>query len=300
MRIAVLASARSWYLNDLRRAASGREEITQVDYAQLAADVSTGRTVVRAGSIDLADFDCVLLRTMPPGSLEQIILRMDLLGCLEAAGQIIINPPRAIETAVDKFLATAKLQAAGLPVPETVVCQTVDQAIAAMHQLEGDVVVKPLFGAEGRGLLRVSDLAVAERVFKALFQISSVMYVQRFIQHDGCDLRVFLIGDRPLLMERRHEADWRTNIAQGGHPVAVDPTSPEMDLPVAMARNAAAAVGAPLAGVDLLRAPDGSWLVLEVNAVPGWKALSETLKIDVARSVLDYTADRVTAGTVNP
>lgn len=293
MRIAVLASPRSWYLNDLRRAASGREEITQIDYTELAAEVSTEQTVVRAGSVDLAEFDCVLLRTMPPGSLEQIIFRMDLLGCLETAGQLVINPPRAIEAAVDKFLATAKLQAAGLPVPETIVCQTVDQALAAMEQLDGDVVVKPLFGAEGRGLTRVTDIAVAERVFKALFQISSVIYLQRFIQHDGRDLRVLLIGDRPLLMERRHPTDWRTNIAQGATAVAVDPTSPEMDVPIALARKAAAAVAAPLAGVDLLRDPDGSWFVLEVNAVPGWKALSETLKFDVARCVLDFLGHQV-------
>lgn len=293
MRIAVLASPRSWYLNDLRRAASGREEITQVDYPELAADVSTGQTVVRAGSVDLGEFDCVLLRTMPPGSLEQIIFRMDLLGCLETAGQMVINPPRAIEAAVDKFLATAKLQAAGLPVPETIVCQTVDQALVAMEQLDGDVVVKPLFGAEGRGLTRVTDIAIAERVFKAMFQISSVMYLQQFVQHDGRDLRVLLIGDRPLLMERRHPTDWRTNIAQGATAVAVDLTSPEMDVPIALARKAAAAVGAPLAGVDLLRDPDGLWFVLEVNAVPGWKALSETLKFDVARCVLDFLRHQV-------
>lgn len=294
MRIAVLASPRSWYLQDLRRAAeTGGEEIVQIDYAQLAADVSSGPTVVRAGDIDLANFDCVVPRTMPPGSLEQIIFRMDLLGCLEAAGQLIINPPRAIEVAVDKFLATAKLHAAGLPVPTTIVCQTVDQAFDAMQQLGGDVVVKPLFGSEGRGLARVSDPAIAERVFRTLYQISSVFYLQRFVHHNGRDLRVLLIGNQPLAIERRHDTDWRTNIARGAQAIAVDCTAPEMDLPIEMARKAAVAVGASLAGVDLLRDPDGSWLVLEVNAVPGWKALSAALGLDVARAVIDEIRQQV-------
>ncbi len=293
MRIAVLASPRSWYLQDLRRAATACEEIIQVDYARLAADVMTEPTVVRAGDLNLLDCDCVLLRTMPPGSLEEVILRMDLLGCLESAGQLIVNPPRAIEAAVDKFLATAKLHAAGLPVPATIVCQSVDQALAAMRRLGGEVVVKPLFGSEGRGLTRLGDEAVAERVFRALLQASSVLYLQRFVQHDGSDLRVLLIGNRPLAMQRRHPTDWRTNIARGAHAVAVDCTSPSMDLPLELARKAAAAVGAPVAGVDLLRGPDGSWFVLEVNAVPGWKALSATLEIDVARWVLDYVRRRI-------
>lgn len=287
LRIAVLASPRSWYLRDLRRAAAGRDEIVQVDHARLAADVVAEPMVVRAGEVDLSTFDCLLLRTMPPGSLEQIILRMDLLGCLEATGLLVVNPPRAIEVAVDKFLATAKLHAAGLPVPATIVCQTMDQALDAMDQLGGDVVVKPLFGSEGRGLMRVADRAIGERVFSALFQVSSVFYLQRFVPHDGRDLRVLLIGNQPLAIERRHPSDWRTNIARGAQAVAMDCTAPNMELPIELARRASAAVGASVAGVDLLRSPDGSWLVLEVNAVPGWKALAATLKIDVARMVLD-------------
>jgi glutathione synthase/RimK-type ligase-like ATP-grasp enzyme len=58
-----------------------------------------------------------------------------------------------------------------------------------------------------------------------------------------------------------------------------------------MARTAARAVGAPLAGVDLLPARDGNVYVLEVNAVPGWKALARTLERDVARLVLDYLSE---------
>ena len=34
-----------------------------------------------------------------------------------------MNSPRAIERSVDKFYTTALLQEAGLPTPETVVCE---------------------------------------------------------------------------------------------------------------------------------------------------------------------------------
>ena len=42
----------------------------------------------------------------------------------EAAGGVVVNPPRAVEAAVDKYLTSARLQAAGLDTPRTVVCQT--------------------------------------------------------------------------------------------------------------------------------------------------------------------------------
>ena len=49
------------------------------------------------------------------------------------------------------------------------------------------------------------------------------------------------------------------------------------------ARAAAAeAVGCPVAGVDLLPGPRGELYVIEVNAVPGWRALAPTCGVDVA------------------
>jgi ribosomal protein S6--L-glutamate ligase len=60
-----------------------------------------------------------------------------------------------------------------------------------------------------------------------------------------------------------------------------------------MARRAAAAVGAPLAGVDLLPGRDGRMYAIEVNAVPGWKGLGKAIQVDVARVVVDFVAAEV-------
>jgi tetrahydromethanopterin:alpha-L-glutamate ligase len=204
----------------------------------------------------------------------------------------VINPPRAIEAAVDKYLASAKLAEAGLPTPHTVVCQTVDEALAAFHRLGGDVVVKPLFGAEGRGITRLVDEALAQRAFSLLAGLGAVLYLQEFIPHDGCDVRVLVVGSRMWAVRRRNPLDWRTNVSRGARaePVEIEPQWAEL------ARRAADAVGAPVAGVDLLPARDGRLCVLEVNAVPGWQAVSRTLDVDIARHVLDYVETRVGAG----
>jgi ribosomal protein S6--L-glutamate ligase len=223
---------------------------------------------------------------MPPGSLEQVVFRMDLLHRARAAGVMVLNSPAALESCVDKYLATAKLAGAGLPVPATAVCQHADAAIEAFHALGGDVVVKPLFGSEGRGMVRVSDPDLAWRTFRTLERTQAVLYLQTFVPHPGWDLRVLLLGGRVLGAMRRHARDdWRTNVAQGGRAEAVTPTADEERL----ALQAANAVGADFAGVDLLPA-DSGYVVLEVNAVPGWRALAPACGVDVAAAVVEHLA----------
>ena len=79
------------------------------------------------------------------------------------------------------------------------------------------MVVKPLFGSEGRGMVRVSDPEMAWRTFRTLERTQAVLYLQQFIRHPGWDLRVFVLGGRVLTaMRRRSRGDWRTNVAQGG------------------------------------------------------------------------------------
>jgi ribosomal protein S6--L-glutamate ligase len=286
MHVAVLAARDSWYLADLRRAAGGRHELSPISYKTLGSRIHGRELVVNSEAAALNHFDAVLVRSMPPGSLEQVVFRMDALAQLQAAGVPVINPAKAIETAVDKYLATARLQAAGMLVPPTIVCQLADDALAAFETLGGDVVVKPLFGGEGRGLTRVSDAAIARRVFTALEPLGAVLYLQKFIPHDGIDWRLLVVGDEVFGMKRVNVEDWRTNISLGARPAPLEVTAELVQL----ARRAAASVGATVAGVDLLPARDGRLYALEVNAVPGWRALAEVIGVDIAERVLGHVA----------
>jgi ribosomal protein S6--L-glutamate ligase len=207
---------------------------------------------------------------------------MDVLHQLLAAGIPVVNKPRALEICVDKYLATARLAAAGLPVPPTIVCQGADEALEAFSRLDGDVVVKPLFGSEGRGMVRVTSPEIAWRTFQTLARLQTVLYLQQYVAHPGWDLRVFILGGRVLTaMRRRSRGDWRTNVAQGGKAER----AVAGDVEAGLAIRAAAALGAEIAGVDLLPRPDGGWYVLEVNAVPGWRALAPVTGVDVAAAV---------------
>jgi ribosomal protein S6--L-glutamate ligase len=291
--LVVLVSGFGWHVADLRRAAERLDvRLHSVPFPAVSASIGLGdgSAGIRAGGHDLLAADGVLVRMMPPGSLEQVVFRMDALHRVAASGVPVLNPPRAVEVAVDKYLTLALLAAAGVPVPPTWVGESASEALIAFGDLGGDVVVKPLFGSEGRGLVRISDRELAWRTFHALERLGAVLYLQRVIRHPGHDLRVFVLRGSVLGSMRRHAApgEWRTNVSLGGRaePFRIDAAAERLVL------EAARAVGAEMAGVDLITDLDqGCPVVLEVNAVPGWRALARVTGIDVAAAVLAALRD---------
>ena len=267
----------------MRAAESRGHRVSPLPFERLTAHVQTGAASIWEKETELSRVDAVLVRTMPPGSLEQVVFRMNLLAQLEARGVVVMNPPRSVECAVDKYLTTARLVAAGLPVPETIVCESSEAALAAFAALGGDVVVKPIFGAEGRGILRVNDPDLALRTFRTLERLQAVLYVQRFIEHEGFDLRVMVLDGKVLAgMRRRSAEDFRTNVSRNARPEALELTYTEKD----WALRASAAVGTRIAGVDILYDRLGRGYVIEVNGVPGWRALNKVAHCDVALEVI--------------
>jgi len=284
MNLGVLTVPTSWYWHDLQRAALSSDTLVALSFTTLAAQLDPTPTVRTAECHRLDHYDALLVRSMPPGSLEQVVFRMNALHRVQAQGLPVLNPPRALEIAVDKYLASAELQAAGLPIPRTRTSQTWEDAMRDFAELGADVVIKPLFGAEGRGITRITDEAIAWRVFKTYQQLGHVIYLQEFVPHGDYDLRVLIIGEKAYCIRRRNPADWRTNVSRGAwaesHPL--DDTLAELSW------RAARAAGAPFVGVDILPGEDGRYYVLEVNAVPGWKGLARALQVDIAAEVLRW------------
>jgi RimK family alpha-L-glutamate ligase len=285
VNLAVLAARPGWHTRELERAASERgHQATVLPYEGLVAKIGPVPGL-RSLQTELDKVDVVLARIIPSGTLEQIIFRVNALHRLEDRGVRVVNSPRAIERTVDKFWTSALLEQCGLPTPETIVCETSEEAFAGFRAL-GDVIVKPLFGSMGLGMVRVSDEEMAFRVFHTIEQISGVYYLQRAIDHEGADLRAFVIGGQVLGAIERRSPGWRTNLARGATARSVS-LSPDLS---ALAVRAAAAVGADYAGVDLLTGRDGTTYVLEVNGIPGWTGLREATGLDVAGRLIDYLA----------
>jgi len=294
MHIVILSARTGWQTDELCRALDARGHIGCVlPYEGLVARMGGANRGLASERTSVLDADAVLARIIPSGTLDQIIYRVDALHWIEERGVPVINSPQAIERCVDKFYTTALLEQAGLPVPETIACERGADAIAAVREM-GDVIVKPIFGSLGHGMVRVTDPDVALRVVEPLEQVGSIFYVQRTIDHGGRDVRAFVVGGRVIgAIERTAPAgDWRTNVSRGG---AVRPFELPSEWAV-LALRATVAVGADYAGVDLLPSRDGQVYVLEVNGIPGWKGLQQATGVDVAGAIVEHLVDRVHRG----
>jgi RimK family alpha-L-glutamate ligase len=286
LRVAVLGASGSWHSRGLIEALAARgHEVLAVAATRLRSQIDEhgDAHVLGPDGTRLDELDLLIVRGLPRGSLEQVIFRMDALHVLAERGVRCVNTPRAIERTIDKSWASALLAHASVPTPATLVCERYEDAMQAFAELGGDVVVKPLFGAMGQGIVRVEDRDVAHRAFRALELERAVYYVQRTIAPPvRRDLRVLVVGGEVAGAMERATDSWRANIARGARPRAVALGDPERELALA----AAAAVEADIAGVDLLIGPDGERFVVEVNGIPGWQALQSVCDRDLTRAVV--------------
>ena len=297
----VLGGGEGWHSDQLLRAANKANcDLQFAPYESLSSKISTdsNQSSVEyhcdAGS--LASFDAILTRTMPPGSLERITFRLAILHACVASDQIVVNHPRALEIAIDKFATlehVSRLRRLGsfdYQVPTTRVAQTRREAIDAFHELGGDCIVKPIFGGEGRGVMRIRDAELAWYSFATLDQLDAVFYVQQFVPPGGKDTRLLCIGDDVIAIRRENARDFRTNALSGAVPKRVEPSA-EM---VAMSREIISSIGLEFASVDFIDSADGP-VFLEVNAVPGWKAAQSVAETNIAESIIQHLV-RLSAG----
>lgn len=242
------------------------------------------RCIVTSAKISMGSLDLLMVRSIPGGSLEQIIYRMDALHQLENSGLRIVNTPGAIEKMVDKYYTLSLIEQAGLLVPATRVMESDEDALLAFDQLGGDVVVKPLFGSRGVGVERITIVKEASRIFGDLKAAGSIFYLQKFIAHGDRDLRILVMGGECVAVMERLGKSWKTNISQGATARAV-----ELDREIEeISLRAARAVGADYCGVDLMRGEDGRLYTLEVNSMPAWQGLQTVTDFNIADRLVDY------------
>jgi len=289
LRIGVLTrNPRAWCSSQIVRAARGlgAEPVT-FGFKNLVARVSATPCVSSGRGHDLLkELDAVIVRPIGRGSLDEVIFRLNLLHRLERLGLPIFNSPSAIEKAVDKYYALALMEECGIPVPRTVVTESPRRAMEAFEELGGDVVVKPVYGSQGVGVTRVSDPEVALRVFRALAFVHHVLYVQEFIPHGNRDIRALVLGGEVVAAMYRVAGGWKTNVHQGGRPVALEP-EPELE---ELAVRAARCLGCDIAGVDVMEGPEG-YLVNEVNSQPGFQGLQSTTDKDIASMMVGFVIE---------
>jgi len=224
--------------------------------------------------------DAAFVRGVPGGSLQEVVLYLDVLHALMALGIAVYNDGKAIERSVDKGMTSFLLHHAGLPTPPTWVLRDREQALAiAEDELnQGHFVIsKPLFGSQGEGIRRLEKMT-------DLFWLTAnhgVYYLQRFVKCAGegfSDHRVFVINGKAVAVMRRRGKSWLNNVARGA---SCESMAINAEL-ASLAVKAADALAMDYAGVDIIEAHDGQYSIIEVNSIPAWKGLQSVCAVNVA------------------
>lgn len=234
--------------------------------------------------------NAVFVRGVPGGSLEEVVLYLDILHALKALGISVYNDGRAIERSVDKGMTSFLLHNAGLPTPMTWVLRDREEALSIAEQelLIGNMLIsKPLFGSQGEGIRRI------EKLTDLLWLTASrgVYYLQRFIECAGegfCDHRVFVVNGQAVAAMQRRGKFWLNNVARGASCEHI-PLNPRL---VDLAVNSAAALAMDYAGVDIIEDRAGQYTIIEVNSIPAWKGLQSVCSVDIATLLAEDLINR--------
>lgn len=283
--IVLFGDGRDWHGRSLRQAFARRgirPIVAPLTSCGFSTETATGLSIPGLGDyVPQGAF----VRFIPGGSFEQVTLYLGILHALRELGVTVWNDARAIERCVDKSTTTFFLQNAGVPTPRTFtgVDRSTAETIVARLASEGHrLVEKPLFGAQGKGLRLIEtadDLSPPD-------DVNGVYYLQQYVppaQGYHQDWRLFVCAGRVIGSMIRHGADWITNIKQGARAKAAIPSQALTELAV----RAAACVGADYAGVDIIQAQDGGFLVLEVNSMPAWNGLQNVTALRLSDCVVD-------------
>lgn len=204
---------------------------------------------------------------------------------IERWGVPTLNHSAATTTCDDKAACSLALEAAGIATPRTLLAFSVESALKACGQLGYPVVLKPVTGSWGRLLAKANGPEQAKAILDQKAELGSfhhhIYYVQEFIQKPDRDIRAYVVGDRVLAASYRTSEHWITNAARGAISVACEIT-PEIE---EIALRACAAVGARLAGVDIVETQEGLEIV-EVNTGGEFKGLMSTTEIDIAAEIV--------------
>ena len=235
-----------------------------------------------------APFDVIL----PRQGAEIKTACLPLVAYFEQAGIPVINGLQAILTVRHKYLALQVLAAAGLPVPDTVYLAEAARFEAALEHLPpGPVVVKPISGRQGTGIVCLQPGQSLPAQCEAELDQGRGLLLQTFIAPERRqDVRALVIGGRVAgaMVLTPQAGEFRANFHLGSESRPVTLSAQAARTAVA----AAEAVGLEIAGVDLMLLKDNRQLVIEINYAPGFRGLEQATGLDVAGTIIDYALSR--------
>ena len=134
-------------------------------------------------------------------------------------------------------------------------------------------VVKPNEGTSGRSVLKVSTASELQRAVEEIFSSYLTLAISPYVEIED-EIRVVVLDDVPLVVySKRRTSSWRHNLDAGSQPVLLD-QGEVRQAGVALALQAAQAIGIRFAAVDIVRV-GGAYKILEINSGVMMEALGK-------------------------
>lgn len=194
----------------------GGEPVGRARTVQVVDQASDFYTLGQPETMNLGEFDVILMRKDPPFDNE-FLYATYLLDLAERRGALVVNKPQSLRD------CNEKLYTAWFPelTPPTIVTRQAE-LIRAFHQEHQDIILKPLDGMGGASIFRVDSSGNNLGVIIETLTQNGTQYtmVQRYLPEivDG-DKRILIIDGEPMpyaLARIPSQGETRGNLAAGG------------------------------------------------------------------------------------
>ncbi|MEM1542088.1 MAG: RimK family alpha-L-glutamate ligase [Ignisphaera sp.] len=244
-------------------------------------------TILHLATSRPIEFNGVILRDLGSTiTLENFLRRCNVFRHLELLGIPVINPVDSIVVARDKYYSLLLLNRAGLPVPKTLVTEDFMLPSKVTEQWS-KTIIKPVIGSMGFGIVMTENPDVTYTIARTLAQLKQPIYLQRYIEKPGRDIRILVVGNEIVAAYYRvqnSKDEWKTNIAQGAKPIPITKLSEELHTIIFKVMKV---LKLHYAGIDVAETEKG-YVIFEVNASPQWRGIQKATGINPALHLARY------------
>jgi [lysine-biosynthesis-protein LysW]---L-2-aminoadipate ligase len=210
---------------------------------------------------------------------------------LEGLGAIVINCLHTAALCGNKLFTHMELQKAGLKAPKAISAFSEESAIAALNELGYPAVIKPTIGSWGRLIALLRDKDAAKAVIEDrqhMFPLYQVYYFEELVKRPPRDIRAIVIDDRVVAAIYRYssQAEWKTNMALGGH-AEICPLTNELE---DMCIKATKITKGQIVGVDLMESDEHGLMVHEINNTTEFKNTVRVTGVDIPGLIVEFSS----------